>query len=122
MPDERFEEHLRHPRGRGRGFESASHGVAGGAACGDLVRISLVVDGERVSAAGFEADGCGSLIAAASAAVELVERVGSSILRESARRRSRLSWRPQRGQAARGRPASDALHRALGAAARAHGA
>jgi len=123
MPDERFEDHLRHPRGHGRGFESAWHGAAGGAACGDLVRISLALDGERVSAAGFEASGCGSTIAAASAAVELVEGIG--IL--DAARIGSPQIAAELGGLSAGKLhaadlASDALHRALGAAARAHGA
>lgn len=69
--DERFEDHLRHPRGRGLDPSGAHHGAAGGAACGDLVRIALRVDGDRVAEAGFEASGCGAAVAAASAAVEL---------------------------------------------------
>src|SRR3954452_21395559 len=76
MPDERFEDHLCHPRARGREAAGASSGAAGGATCGDLVRFSLAVDGERVSAAGFEASGCGSMIAAGSLAVEPVEGAG----------------------------------------------
>ncbi|MCW3048729.1 MAG: mnmA, partial [Solirubrobacterales bacterium] len=70
--DERFEDHLRHPRGRGHRPDAARDGAAGGAACGDLVRLSVAVDGGRVADAGFEASGCGSMVAAASAAVELV--------------------------------------------------
>ena len=69
--DERFEDHLLHPRGRGFEPDGAHHGAAGGAACGDLVRIALRVEGDRVAGAGFEASGCGAAIAAASAAVEL---------------------------------------------------
>ena len=123
MPDERFEDHLTHPRGRGRAVAGASHGAAGGDACGDLVRFSLAVDGERVSAAGFEASGCGSMLAAGSAAVELVEGAG---LLDAARIGS-----PQIAAALGGLSAgklhaadlvSDALHRALGAAVRAGGA
>ena len=55
MPDERFADHLSHPRGRGHEPAGAFHGAAGGAACGDLVRLSVAVDGERVVDAGFEA-------------------------------------------------------------------
>ena len=76
MPDERFEEHLLHPIGRGR--VPVHDGAAGGAACGDLVRIGVAVDGDRVADAGFEASGCGAAIAAGSAAVELVR--GASVL------------------------------------------
>jgi tRNA-specific 2-thiouridylase len=76
VPDERFEEHLRHPVGRGR--IPVHDGAAGGAACGDLVRIGVAVDGDRVADAGFEASGCGAAVAAGSAAVELVR--GASVL------------------------------------------
>ena len=74
MPDERFEEHLLHPVGRGR--VPVHDGAAGGAACGDLVRIGVAVQGDRVADAGFEASGCGAAIAAGSAAVELVRGAG----------------------------------------------
>jgi tRNA-specific 2-thiouridylase len=122
VPDERFEEHLTHPRGRGRVVDGACHGAAGGAACGDLVRFSIAVEGEYVRAAGFEASGCGSMIAAGSAAVELVEGAG---LLDAARIGS-----PQIAAALGGLSAgklhaadliSDALHRALGAAVRGAG-
>ena len=122
MPDERFEDHLRHPRGRGRAVSGAFDGAAGGAACGDLVRMSVAVEGDRVRAAGFEASGCGATIAAASAAVELVEGAG---LLDAARIGSpRIA--AELGGLSAGKLhaadlASDALHRALGAAVRANG-
>src|SRR4051794_41812249 len=72
MSDERFAEHLRHPRNRGHEPPGGHSGVAGGAACGDLVHLRVAVDGDRVADAGFEASGCGATIAATSAAVELV--------------------------------------------------
>ncbi|MCD6726048.1 MAG: tRNA 2-thiouridine(34) synthase MnmA [Solirubrobacteraceae bacterium] len=80
MADERFEEHLRHPRGRGiAGAAPGAHAAsAGSVACGDLVRLAVAVDGDRVTSARFEAAGCGATIAAASAAVELAE--GASLL------------------------------------------
>src|SRR3954463_3301320 len=83
MSDERFAEHLSHPCGRGTEPAGAHSGVAGGAACGDLVHLRIAVSGDRVSGAGFEASGCGATIAAArrtgapiaaaSATVELVD-------------------------------------------------
>jgi tRNA-specific 2-thiouridylase len=121
VPDERFEEHLRHPVGRGR--VPAHDGVAGGAACGDLVRIGVAVDGDRVRDAGFEAAGCGAAQAAASAAVELV--LGASVLdaarvgtHEIAGALGGLS--PGKLHAAE--LAADALARALGAAVATDGA
>ena len=123
VPDERFEDHLLRPRGRGRLVVDGAHGVAGGAACGDLVRFSLAVEGERVRAAGFEASGCGSMVAAASAAVELVE--GAALL--DAARIGSPQIAAELGGLSAGKLhaadlASDALHRALGTAVRAQGA
>jgi tRNA-specific 2-thiouridylase len=123
MPDERFEDHLRHPRGRGRTIAGAASGAAGGAACGDLVRVSVAVAGAQVAAAGFEASGCGAMIAAASAAVELAE--GARILdaaRIGAPRIAAELGGLSPGKLHAADLASDALHRALGAAVRAHGA
>ena len=123
MPDERFEDHLRHPRGRGREIAGAARGAAGGAACGDLVRISVAVDGCTVAAAGFEASGCGSTIAAASAAVELVEGAGVlDAARIGAPRIAVELGGLSAGKLHAADLASDALHRALGAAVRADGA
>lgn len=123
MPDERFEDHLRYPRGRGHEPHGAQHGAAGGAACGDLVRISVAVDGERVSAAGFEASGCGATIAAASAAVELAEGAGLiDAARIGAPAISAELGGLSAGKLHAADLASDALHRALGAATRDGGA
>jgi tRNA-specific 2-thiouridylase len=116
---EAFREHLEHPAGRGVRSPGAHDGSAGGAACGDLIRVSVLVDGERVVAAGFEASGCGTMTAAGSAAVTIVEdacvldaaRVGAH---EIAAELGGLS--PGKFHAAD--LAADALHRALGAAAR----
>jgi tRNA-specific 2-thiouridylase len=72
MADERFEDHLRHPRGQGEVPAGAHCGVAGGAACGDLVRIAIRVEDDRVIEATFAASGCGAASAAASAAIELI--------------------------------------------------
>jgi tRNA-specific 2-thiouridylase len=120
---EAFSEHLQFPQGKGLAPAGASTGAAGGAACGDLVSISLRVEGERVAAAGFEAAGCGAATAAGSAAVALAEgafvldaaRIGTH---EIAAELGGLS--PGKLHAAE--LAADALHRALGAAVRADGA
>ncbi|HWT91953.1 MAG TPA: tRNA 2-thiouridine(34) synthase MnmA [Solirubrobacteraceae bacterium] len=118
MADERFEEHLRHPEGRGREVAGARDGSAGGAACGDLVRISLRVSGDRVVDAGFEASGCGATIAAGSAAVTLV--LGETVL--DAARVGTHAISEELGGLSPGKLhaaelASDALARALGEAA-----
>src|SRR4051794_19094410 len=73
-----FEQHLNAPYHRGAEPSGAHSGAAGGAACGDLVRISIAVDGDRVAAAFFDASGCGAALAAGSAATALAD--GAPIL------------------------------------------
>jgi tRNA-uridine 2-sulfurtransferase len=114
---EAFAEHLQFPRGRGHVPPASSSGSAGGAACGDLIRIDLRVEGDRVVDAGFEASGCGAAVASGSAAVELARgavlldaaRVGAS---EVAAELGGLSA----GKLHAAELAADALHVALGAA------
>jgi tRNA-uridine 2-sulfurtransferase len=115
-----FAEHLDAPAGRGVLADAPNAGLAGGAPCGDLVRVSVRVAGERIVEAGFDAEGCGALTAAGSAVVELVE--GGSFL-DAAR------IGPDDVDAALGglvppkrhvaELAADALHGALGAVAKA---
>jgi tRNA-specific 2-thiouridylase len=87
--------------------------------CGDLIRITVCVQGDRVAAAGFDASGCGAATAAGSAAVTLaagrplLEAAGVSAHDISAEL-GKLS--PGKFHAAD--LAADALHQALGAAAR----
>jgi tRNA-specific 2-thiouridylase len=127
MNVELFSEHLQSPRRRGHTPPDACSGAAGGAACGDLIRVSLAVDRAgvdgRILDAGFDASGCGAAIAAGSATVELVHGVG---LLEAARigapqiaaELGGLS--PAKQHAAE--LAADALHRSLGWAVREHAA
>jgi tRNA-specific 2-thiouridylase len=109
----------------GRGYcpEDAFTGAAGGAACGDLIRISLAIDPDdpdgRITDVGFDASGCGATVAAGSAAVSLLQgapllqaaRVGPDAI---ARELGGLSVAKRHAAEL----AADALHRALGAAAR----
>jgi tRNA-uridine 2-sulfurtransferase len=115
-----FAEHLDAPTGRGALKDWPHCGAAGGAACGDVVRIAVRLDGERIVEAGFDADGCGALTVAASTVVELVEdgafldaaRLGAEDVADALG-----GLTPSKRHAAE--LAVDALHRALGAAARA---
>jgi tRNA-specific 2-thiouridylase len=114
-----FAEHLSAPRGEGALTDHPHSGAAGGAPCGDLVRIAVRIEGDRVAEAGFDAHGCGAVTAAASAIVESIE--GGSFLSacrlnagEVAKQLGGLS--PPKRHAAE--LAADALHRALGAAAK----
>jgi tRNA-uridine 2-sulfurtransferase len=120
-------DHLERPLGRGHTPADSFTGAAGGAACGDLVRVSLALDPASqeglIADAGFDASGCGATLAAGSATVALVRgaplldaaRVGAG---EIAAELGGLS--PAKRHAAE--LAADALHRALGGAARARAA
>ncbi|HEV3284706.1 MAG TPA: tRNA 2-thiouridine(34) synthase MnmA [Solirubrobacteraceae bacterium] len=116
--------HLERPLARGHSPQGAHTGAAGGAACGDLVRISVAVDPDcpdgLIEDAGFDASGCGAAVAAGSATVGLLRgtplldaaRIGAASIAEEL---GGLS--PAKLHAAE--LAADALHRALGGAARA---
>jgi tRNA-specific 2-thiouridylase len=114
-----FERHLTAPRGRGALANSPHSGAAGGAACGDLIRLALRVEGDGVAEAGFDASGCGAVQAAGSAVVDLVE--GAPLLEAARLDAARVS--DELGGLSPGKQhaadlAAEALHRALGAAAR----
>jgi tRNA-uridine 2-sulfurtransferase len=113
-----FAEHLEAPSGEGVLKDHPHSGAAGGAPCGDLVRVAVQIEGDRVTRAGFDAEGCGAVTAAASAIVEGIEgepfldacRWGAETVA-----RSLGGLTPSKRHAAE--LAADALHRALGAAA-----
>jgi tRNA-specific 2-thiouridylase len=118
MDQELFEHHLSDRSRRGAPPSGSFTGSAGGAPCGDLARVSLLVSDARVDRCTFDASGCAAMQAAAAAAAELAE--GLSAI--EAARISVESIADELG----GLPASrlhaaelaaDALHRALSAAA-----
>jgi tRNA-uridine 2-sulfurtransferase len=114
-----FAEHLEAPHGAGALKNHPHSGAAGGAPCGDLLRIAVQIEGDRVTEAGFDADGCGALTAAASAIVEGIEREPFlNACRWNGERvaESLGGLTPSKRHAAE--LAADALHRALGAAAK----
>jgi len=118
MDRELFEEYLRDASRCGPVPDGAFSGAAGGAACGDLSRLSLTVEGGRIAAVSFETEGCGATRAATAAVAETVD--GAPVLDAA-----RLSiddveallggLAPAKRHAAQ--LAADALHRALSAAA-----
>ena len=115
-----FADHLNAPSGKGALAGWPHTGAAGGAACGDLVRIAVRIEGETIVEAGFDAEGCGALTAAASATVELIEdrsflNACSLSTEDIANALGGLT--PSKRHAAE--LTADALHRALGQAARA---
>jgi tRNA-specific 2-thiouridylase len=115
--------HLERPLARGHVPAGAHIGAAGGAACGDLIRVSLVLDPDsadgRVLDAGYDASGCGATIAAGSAVVALLR---DAPLLEAALIGPDAIAKELGGLSAAKRHAAelaaDALHRALGFALR----
>ncbi len=98
--------------------DGAFTGAAGGAACGDLSRISLVLDDGRVAEGTFDAEGCGATRAATAATLDLVcgrsalaaARVGADEIDAAVG-----GLAPAKRHAAQ--LSADALHRALASAA-----
>ncbi len=120
---EQLSSHLECPLGRGHTPQDAFTGAAGGAACGDLIRVSIAIDRDspdgRIADAGFDASGCGATLAAGSAAVGLVR--GVSLLAVAQIGAPQIAHELGGLSAAKlhaAELAADALHRALGGAAR----
>jgi len=115
---ELFEHYLGDESRRGPAADGAFTGAAGGAACGDLSRISFTVSDDRIDAVTFDTEGCGATAAATAAVAEEID--GATVLDAA-----RLSiddaadllggLEPAKRHAAQ--LATDALHRALSAAA-----
>jgi tRNA-specific 2-thiouridylase len=75
---ELLEHYLGHDKRRGLAPTGAFSGSAGGAPCGDLVRLSLVVADGRIERVTYDRQGCAASAAAAAAVAELAE--GASVL------------------------------------------
>jgi tRNA-specific 2-thiouridylase len=118
MDSELIDSYRRDDARRGPAPAGAHSGSAGGAPCGDLIRISLVVAEGAIARVTHDSEGCAPSRAAAAAVAELVE--GASVL-EAALISPGLVADRLGGLAASHRHsaelAADALHRALAAAA-----
>src|SRR5262245_32036952 len=118
MSNELFEHFLRDESRRGPVDGRAFTGAAGGAACGDLARVSLVIEDGRVDSVSFDAEGCGATRAATAAVAEMVDgepvlevaRIGTGEVDEEIGGLTRAKLHAAQ-------LAADALHRALATAA-----
>jgi tRNA-uridine 2-sulfurtransferase len=118
MSRELFEHYLRDDSRLGPAPADAFTGAAGGAACGDLSRISLILDARRIAAVSFDAEGCGATRAATAAVAEAVD--GASVIDAARIGADEVDamvggLTPAKRHAAQ--LAADALHRALAGAA-----
>jgi tRNA-specific 2-thiouridylase len=118
MDRELFEHYLSDESRRGTPADGAFIGAAGGAACGDLSRISFAVVDERIATVSFDAEGCGATVAATAAVAEMVD--GAPVLEAAAIDIDTVDeaiggLTPAKRHAAQ--LAADALHRGLASAA-----
>ncbi len=118
MARELFEHYLRDESRRRPPSDGDFTGAAGGAACGDLSRVSVAIDCGRVAGVSFDTEGCGATRAATAAVAEMVEggpvldaaRIGADQVEDAIG-----GLTPAKRHAAV--LAADALHRALAGAA-----
>lgn len=99
-------------------MDGAFTGAAGGAACGDLSRVSFTVKEERIAGVSFDTEGCGATKAATAAVAEMVD--GAPVLEAAAIDIDTVDeaiggLTPAKRHAAQ--LATDALHRGLASAA-----
>src|SRR5689334_1450266 len=118
MDQEILEAYLHDESRRGPVPDGAFTGAAGGAACGDLSRLSLRIERGRIAAVSFEAEGCGATRAASAAVAEMVD--GAEVLAAARIGAAEVDaaiggLTPAKLHAAQ--LAADALHRALAQAA-----
>jgi len=119
MSRELFDAYLHDRTREGAAPEGAFTGAAGGAACGDLSRLSIrVAEGGRVESVSFGTEGCGATRAATAAVAEMVD--GGPVLEAAQIGTDEVEaaiggLTPAKRHAAQ--LAADALHRALAQAA-----
>ena len=70
---EKVMDHLLHPRNVGAMEEADGVGEVGNAKCGDIMKIYLKIDEDRIEDVKFETFGCGSAIASSSMATEMIK-------------------------------------------------
>ena len=118
MDRELFEHYLSDKSRRGPAAAGAFSGAAGGAACGDLSRISFEVEDGRLTNVSFDAEGCGATEAATAAVAETIDGapvLEAALLSIDDAEALLGGLTPAKRHAAQ--LATDALHRGLSAAA-----
>ncbi len=73
MYSEKVMEHFRHPRNVGVIENADGIGEVGNPVCGDIMKIYLKIEENRIVDAKFQTFGCGAAIASSSMATELVK-------------------------------------------------
>ena len=66
-------DHFSNPRNMGSIEDSDGIGEVGNAKCGDIMKIYLKIEGDRVADVKFQTFGCGAAVASSSMATELIK-------------------------------------------------
>jgi len=66
-------DHFTNPRNMGNIENSDGVGEVGNAKCGDIMKIFLKIEGDRIADVKFQTFGCGAAIASSSMATELIK-------------------------------------------------
>ena len=69
---EKVMDHFRHPRNVGVIEDADGVGEVGNPVCGDIMKIYLKIEDDKISDVKFETFGCGSAIASSSMATEMI--------------------------------------------------
>lgn len=70
---EKVMDHFRHPRNVGEIENADGVGTVGNPVCGDIMKIYLKIDDNRITDAKFKTFGCGAAVASSSMATELIK-------------------------------------------------
>lgn len=73
MYNEKVMEHFQNPRNVGEIERPDGVGQVGNPTCGDIMRITIKVDGDRIQDVKFKTFGCGAAIATSSMVTELAK-------------------------------------------------
>ncbi len=66
-------DHFTNPRNVGEIEDADGVGMVGNPICGDVMKLSIKVEGDRITSAKFKTFGCGAAIATSSMVTELVQ-------------------------------------------------
>jgi nitrogen fixation NifU-like protein len=70
---EKVMDHFMDPRNMGDIKDADAVGTVGNPACGDVMRLYIKVDGDKITEAKFKTFGCGAAIATSSMATEMIK-------------------------------------------------
>lgn len=73
MYSQKVMDHFTNPRNVGEIEDADGVGMVGNPICGDVMKLSIKVDGDRIASAKFKTFGCGAAIATSSMVTELVK-------------------------------------------------